>query len=120
VVTDTPQPDPPRRRPGRKVTDLLDSHLGPGQVGIPGITLAGGRGELATVGATLSAPDQHHHQLPVLAPLHWDEHRRAPNLDVLVRNFYKLLLTRGLIGCVIYSTDPETRALLAKLGVSSA
>jgi DUF2075 family protein len=30
---------------------------------------------------------------------------------------YKVLLTRGLIGCVIYSTDPETRALLAKLGV---
>jgi uncharacterized protein len=39
---------------------------------------------------------------------------------MLVRNFYKVLLTRGLIGCVIYSTDPETRALLAKLGVSSA
>jgi uncharacterized protein len=43
--------------------------------------------------------------------------RRAANFDVLVRNVYKVLLTRGLIGCVIYSTDPETRALLTKLGI---
>jgi hypothetical protein len=46
--------------------------------------------------------------------------RRAPNFDVLVRNVYKVLLTRGLIGCIIYATDPETRALLAKLGVPPA
>jgi hypothetical protein len=59
------------------------------------------------VGATLSAQDQHHHQLPVLAPVHTDEHRRVPNLDVLVRKAYKVLLTRRLIGCVIYSTDPR-------------
>lgn len=31
--------------------------------------------------------------------------RRAANFDLLVRNVYKVLLTRGLIGCVIYSTD---------------
>jgi hypothetical protein len=42
---------------------------------------------------------------------------RAANFDVLVRNVYKVLLTRGLVGCVIYSTDPETRALLTKLGI---
>jgi uncharacterized protein len=46
--------------------------------------------------------------------------RRAPNFDVLVRNVYKVLLTRGLIGCVLYSTDPETRALLTKLGIPAA
>lgn len=29
--------------------------------------------------------------------------------DVLVRHVYKVLLTRGMIGTVIYSTDRETR-----------
>jgi len=33
----------------------------------------------------------------------------------LVRNVYKVLLTRGMIGTVIYSTDPETRAFLRAL-----
>ncbi len=32
--------------------------------------------------------------------------------DVLVRNVYKVLLTRGMIGTVIYSTDAETRGAL--------
>jgi Uncharacterized conserved protein (DUF2075) len=27
----------------------------------------------------------------------------------LVRNVYKVLLTRGMIGTIIYSADPETR-----------
>jgi uncharacterized protein len=35
-------------------------------------------------------------------------------------NVYKVLLTRGLIGCVIYSTDAETRAFLAELGIPAA
>ena len=35
--------------------------------------------------------------------------RRAANFDVLVRNVYKVLLTRGLVGCVIDSTDPGVR-----------
>lgn len=38
--------------------------------------------------------------------------RRAPNFDALVRNVYKVLLTRGLRGCGIFSTDPETQELL--------
>jgi uncharacterized protein len=46
--------------------------------------------------------------------------RRAANFDVLVRNVYKVLLPRGLVGCVIYSTDPEPRALLTKLGIPAA
>ena len=33
--------------------------------------------------------------------------------DVLVRNVYKVLLTRGMVGTVLYSPDPETRAMLA-------
>ncbi|MEU0927458.1 DNA/RNA helicase domain-containing protein [Streptomyces solisilvae] len=35
--------------------------------------------------------------------------------DRLIRNTYKVLLTRGLAGAVLYSTDPETRAMLASL-----
>ncbi len=35
--------------------------------------------------------------------------------DRLVRNVYKVLLTRGMIGTVIYSTDEETRAALRNL-----
>jgi DUF2075 family protein len=35
--------------------------------------------------------------------------------DRLVRNVYKVLLTRGMIGTVIYSTDAETRDALRQL-----
>ncbi len=35
--------------------------------------------------------------------------------DVLVRHVYKVLLTRGMIGTVIYSTDRETREALRSL-----
>jgi DUF2075 family protein len=33
----------------------------------------------------------------------------------LVRNVYKVLLTRGMVGTVIYSPDPETNAMLRAL-----
>jgi hypothetical protein len=33
----------------------------------------------------------------------------------LVRNVYKVLLTRGMIGTIIYSADPETREMLRSL-----
>ena len=33
----------------------------------------------------------------------------------LIRNVYKVLLTRGMVGTVIYSPDPETRELLHTL-----
>ncbi|PTH83836.1 hypothetical protein C9J60_36330 [Streptomyces sp. A244] len=36
--------------------------------------------------------------------------------DRLIRTAYKVLLTRGLMGTVIYSTDVETRAQLLELG----
>ncbi|MFE7543643.1 DNA/RNA helicase domain-containing protein [Streptomyces platensis] len=36
-------------------------------------------------------------------------------VDRLIRNTYKVLLTRGLVGTVIYSTDPETRDKLRTL-----
>jgi len=39
--------------------------------------------------------------------------------DRLVRNVYKVLLTRGVIGTVIYSVDPETRAMLWNLARAS-
>ncbi|WP_260614701.1 DUF2075 domain-containing protein [Microbispora sp. KK1-11] len=35
--------------------------------------------------------------------------------DLLIRNTYRVLLTRGLVGTVIYSADPATQAFLAKL-----
>ncbi|MEV4972639.1 DUF2075 domain-containing protein [Streptomyces scopuliridis] len=40
-----------------------------------------------------------------------------PDTDVerLVRNTYKVLLTRGMIGTVVYSTDAETREMLREL-----
>ncbi|GAA3129105.1 DUF2075 domain-containing protein [Streptomyces rectiviolaceus] len=43
--------------------------------------------------------------------------RATPDADVdrLIRNTYKVLLTRGMIGTVIYSTDPETRDKLREL-----
>jgi uncharacterized protein len=54
------------------------------------------------------------------------EHNRDPDFrnrtrvsdedfDRLVRNVYKVLLTRGMIGTVIYSTDQETREALTAL-----
>lgn len=32
--------------------------------------------------------------------------------DRLIRNIYKVLLTRGMVGTVLYSTDPETKEFL--------
>jgi hypothetical protein len=43
--------------------------------------------------------------------------RHADDFDMLVRNTYKVLLTRGLLGCVIYSVDQETQHMLAGLGI---
>ncbi len=37
------------------------------------------------------------------------------DFDRAVRNTYKVLLTRGMLGSVVYSTDPETQALLERL-----
>jgi len=36
-------------------------------------------------------------------------------LDQLLRNVYKVLLTRGMIGTLIFSTDPETQAFIRSL-----
>ncbi|WP_428961546.1 DNA/RNA helicase domain-containing protein [Micromonospora fluostatini] len=40
---------------------------------------------------------------------------KAKNPDRLIRNAYKVLLTRGLYGTLLYSVDPETQAFLAGL-----
>ncbi|MEV7684320.1 DNA/RNA helicase domain-containing protein [Streptomyces bungoensis] len=37
------------------------------------------------------------------------------DVDRLIRNTYKVLLTRGMIGTIVYSTDPETRDRLREL-----
>ncbi|MGW2558669.1 DNA/RNA helicase domain-containing protein [Streptomyces sp. NPDC001514] len=43
--------------------------------------------------------------------------KSTPDADVdrLIRNTYKVLLTRGMVGTVIYSTDEETRGKLRQL-----
>ncbi|MCL6300228.1 DUF2075 domain-containing protein [Streptomyces kronopolitis] len=38
-----------------------------------------------------------------------------PDLGRLIRNTYKVLLTRGMVGSVLYSTDEETRAMLTEI-----
>ncbi|MCM2578724.1 DUF2075 domain-containing protein [Streptomyces meridianus] len=42
------------------------------------------------------------------------------DVDRLIRNTYKVLLTRGMVGTVIYSTDAETRARLRELVLGGA
>lgn len=37
------------------------------------------------------------------------------DVDRMIRNSYRILLTRGMVGTVLYSTDPETRAMLRGL-----
>jgi uncharacterized protein len=44
-----------------------------------------------------------------------DGRRPVRNPDRLIRNTYKVLLTRGLRGTLIHSVDPETQAFLANL-----
>ena len=37
------------------------------------------------------------------------------DIDRLIRNTYKVLLTRGMVGTIVYSTDRETREKLRSL-----
>lgn len=59
---------------------------------------------------------------------HWVAHpensfdtvvKRGANFDELVKHTYKVLLTRGMKGCALYSVDPETHAFLAELNPAS-
>ena len=43
--------------------------------------------------------------------------KRAPNFDSLVKHVYRVLLTRGLRGCVLTSVDADTSAMLATSGI---
>ena len=41
---------------------------------------------------------------------------RTTDVDAaLIRNTYKVLLTRGMVGTIVYSTDPETREFLEQM-----
>ncbi|MFI5886574.1 DNA/RNA helicase domain-containing protein [Streptomyces sp. NPDC051554] len=40
---------------------------------------------------------------------------QGTDVDRLIRNTYKVLLTRGMVGTIVYSTDPETREKLREL-----
>ena len=44
-----------------------------------------------------------------------DEAARGMKFDLLVRNVYKVLLTRGLRGVYLHSTDAETQLFLETL-----
>ncbi|MEV6016924.1 MULTISPECIES: DUF2075 domain-containing protein [unclassified Streptomyces] len=48
--------------------------------------------------------------------------KSTPDADVdrLIRNTYKVLLTRGMIGTVVYSTDAETRRKLHTLAAATS
>jgi DUF2075 family protein len=37
------------------------------------------------------------------------------DVDRLIRNTYKVLLTRGMVGTVVYSTDPQAQNKLREL-----
>ncbi|UNT01272.1 DUF2075 domain-containing protein [Streptomyces tubbatahanensis] len=41
--------------------------------------------------------------------------KSTADVDRLIRNTYKVLLTRGMVGTVLYSTDPETQEKLREL-----
>ncbi|MEV4755336.1 DUF2075 domain-containing protein [Micromonospora sp. NPDC049559] len=41
--------------------------------------------------------------------------KRARNVDKLIRNTYKVLLTRGLRGTLVYSVDKDTQEFLSRL-----
>ena len=43
--------------------------------------------------------------------------KRSGNFNELVRHTYRVLLTRGLRGCLIYSVDLETRDYLHSIGI---
>ncbi len=48
-----------------------------------------------------------------------DPDRALARADTLIRNTYRTLLTRGMAGCYVYSTDPATQAyLVAVTGVN--
>ena len=40
---------------------------------------------------------------------------RPEEFDALIRNTYKVLLTRGMAGTILYSTDPQTNDYLRRL-----
>jgi DUF2075 family protein len=40
---------------------------------------------------------------------------KPDEFERLIKHTYKVLLTRGMVGTVLYSTDPETQALFREL-----
>jgi len=52
---------------------------------------------------------------PEPAPQHFAFLVSDAEFDRLVRHVYKVLMTRGMVGTLLYSTDEETRELLRTL-----
>ena len=49
----------------------------------------------------------------LLAGNYQDAHRAYAEAYRLIRNTYKVLMTRGMRGTILYAADAETRAFLA-------
>ena len=45
--------------------------------------------------------------------------KATDDFDTCTRNTYRVLLTRGLQGCLIYSVDEETRKFIQTLGLEN-
>jgi hypothetical protein len=40
--------------------------------------------------------------------------------DLIIKNTYRTLMTRGMKGCLVYSSDEETRGFLSNLVLSKS
>lgn len=62
-----------------------------------------------------SARDRHDKSIKGLKTwLKTDAHAAAEAADRIIKNTYRTLMTRGMKGCYVYCTDPETRAHFAR------
>lgn len=69
-------------------------------------------GEVVTVPEARSSMDQSIRGYRTMLTRHPDETRELA--DTIIKNTYRTLMTRGLKGCFIYCTDPETNEYFRK------
>ena len=99
-------------------------------VGIQAGRLRAGRLRLHRAGLRVRLERRHHRSRPGVAHRSLGQPQRKQNkdpdfrsasavsdaeFDRLVRHVYKVLMTRGMVGTLLYSTDEETRELLRSL-----
>ncbi len=64
-------------------------------------------GRVATVPTARASQDKSLHGLKSFAKV--DPDRAASEADLIIKNTYRTLMTRGMKGCFVYCTDEETR-----------